>query len=111
MAVQTGTTGEIYAEDIEDVTIASFTKATDAVLEVLNGKADALMIDNEPAKKYVAANDGLKILEEEFAVEDYAIAIAKENTELLEQVNTALANLKASGKLDEIVNKYINADE
>ena len=111
VAVQTGTTGEIFAEDIPDVEISSFTKATDAVLEVINGKADAMMIDNEPAKKYVAANEGLKILEEEFAVEDYAIAIAKENTELLEKINTALSNLRSSGRLDEIISKYINAEE
>lgn len=111
VAVQTGTTGEIYAEDIEDVTISSFTKATDAVLEVINGKADAMMIDNEPAKKYVDANEGLKILEEEFTVEDYAIAIAKENTDLLDKINGALANLKSSGKLDEIVAKYVKAEE
>lgn len=111
IAVQTGTTGEIYAEDIEGAEIQSFTKATDAVLEVLNGKADAMMIDNEPAKAYVAANEGLKILEEEFAVEDYAIAIAKENTELLEKINNALKNLKESGKLDEIVAKYITTEE
>lgn len=111
IAVQTGTTGEIYAEDIEGADIQSFTKATDAVLEVLNGKADAMMIDNEPAKAYVAANEGLKILEEEFAVEDYAIAVAKENTELLEKINNALKNLKESGKLDEIVAKYITTEE
>ncbi len=70
-----------------------------------------MMIDNEPAKAYVAANEGLKILEEEFAVEDYAIASAKENTELLDKINNALKNLKESGKLDEIVAKYISTEE
>ncbi len=68
------------------------------------------MIGNEPAKAFVAANDGLKILDTEYAVEDYAIALNKEDTELLEKVNTALAELKADGKIDEIVSKYIKAE-
>ena len=76
----------------------------------MNGQVDCVVIDNEPAKAFVEANEGLKILETEFAVEDYAAAIAKENTELLEKVNAALAELKAEGKLDEIISKYIKAE-
>ena len=108
IAVQTGTTGEIYADGLGE--LSSFTKATDAVLEVINGKADCMIIDSQPAQKYVEANPELKILEEDFENEDYAMAIAKENTELLDKVNGALAELKESGKLDEIISKYIDAE-
>ena len=62
---------------------------------------------NEPAKAYVEANEGLKILDTEYVVEDYAICVAKENTELLDKINAAIADLKKSGKLDEIIGKYI----
>ena len=110
IAVQTGTTGDIYASDIEGATIEQFTKATDAVLSLTSGKVDAMIIDSAPAKAFVSQNQGLFILEEEFENEDYAIAVAKENTELLEQINTVLAELKASGELDAIISKYITSD-
>ncbi|MBQ2295917.1 MAG: transporter substrate-binding domain-containing protein, partial [Clostridia bacterium] len=71
------------------------------------GKVTAVIIDNEPAKSFVAANTGLKILDGEYTNEDYAICIAKENTELLEKINTALAELKADGTIDKIIEKYI----
>ena len=74
------------------------------------GKITAVIIDNEPAKSFVAANEGLKILEGAYADEDYAIAVGKEDTELLEKINKALAELKADGTLDQIVNKYIPAE-
>ena len=73
------------------------------------GKITAVIIDNEPAKSFVAANDGLKILEGAYTDEDYAIAVAKEDTELLEKINTALSELKADGTLDKIITKYIPA--
>ena len=69
-----------------------------------------MVIDNEPAKSFVAANDGLKILDTEFAVEDYAIGFAKGNTALLEAVNAAMAELKADGTFQGIVDKYITAE-
>ena len=71
------------------------------------GKVDCVVIDNQPAKAFVAENEGLKILETEYAVEDYAIAIAKNNTDLLEQVNTALEELIADGTVQAILDKYI----
>lgn len=110
IGVQLGTTGDIYAEDIADATIERYNKGFEAVQALTQDKIDAVIIDREPAKVFVAENEGLMILDEEFTVEEYAIAIAKENTELLEKVNTALANLKESGKLDEIVAKYISAE-
>ena len=81
-----------------------------AVAALLNGQIDCVVIDNEPAKNFVSANTGLKILDTEYAVEDYAIAISKDNPELLDQVNAALEELKADGTLDEIISKYIPAE-
>ncbi|MDE6764391.1 MAG: basic amino acid ABC transporter substrate-binding protein [Oscillospiraceae bacterium] len=110
VGVQLGTTGDSYAEDIEDVTVERFNKGFEAVQSLLQDKVDAVIIDREPAKVFVSENEGLIILDEEYTLEDYAIAIAKENNELLEQVNASLAKLKESGKLKEIEDKYINAD-
>ena len=73
----------------------------------MTGKVDCVVIDNEPAKAFVAANTGLVILDTEYAVEDYAIAIAKENTELLDKVNEALAALTEDGTIPAIIEKYI----
>ena len=110
IGVQLGTTGDIYAEDIADATIERYNKGFEAVQALTQGKIDAVIIDNEPAKVFVAENEGTKILEEDFAVEEYAAAIAKENTELLEKVNTALAELTEDGTLQSIVDKYISAE-
>ena len=111
VGTQAGTTGFIYAtSDIEDAglgTVKSFGKTTDAVEALKNGQVDCVVLDNEPAKALVAANEGLHILDTEYAVEDYAIAIAKENTDLLDKINTALAELKDDGTLQSIVDKYI----
>lgn len=68
------------------------------------------MIDGEPAKVFVEQTDGLKILDEAFTDEEYAVAVKKGNTELLDKINSTLKNLKESGKLDEIVAKYISAE-
>lgn len=115
IGVQTGTTGDIYCSDTpenggygEDA-VARYDSGVLATAALVNGQIDCVVIDNEPAKAYVEANEGLKILDTEFAVEDYAIAIAKSNTELLDKVNAALAELKSEGKIDEIVGKYIKA--
>ena len=77
---------------------------------LVTGSVDAVIIDQEPAKAFVAENEGLKILEAEWAVEDYAIAINKEDTKLLEDINKALAELKADGTIDDIVAQYIKAE-
>lgn len=111
IGVQLGTTGDIYAEDIEDAEIERYNKGMEAVQALQQDKIDAVVIDGEPAKVFVEENEGLKVLDEPLTEEEYAIAIAKDNDDLLEKVNTALATLKDSGKLDEIVAKYISADE
>lgn len=111
IGVQLGTTGDIYAEDIEDAELERYNKGMEAVQALQQDKIDAVVIDGEPAKVFVSENEGLKVLDEPLTEEEYAIAIAKDNDELLEKVNTALATLKDSGKLDEIIAKYISADE
>ena len=114
IGVQNGTTGDLYATwDLEDeglATVERYSKGADAVQALITGKIDCVIIDNEPAKAFVAANEGLKILDTEYAVEDYAIAINKENTELLEKVNSALAKLIADGTVQDIIDKYIPAE-
>ena len=114
--VQQDTTGDIYASDTaenggygEDNVIRYKTGA-DAVQALKAGKVQAVIIDNEPAKSFVAAKEGLTILDGEWTKEDYAIAIAKENTELVTKVNDALAELEDEGKLAEIIDKYIPAE-
>lgn len=110
IGVQLGTTGDLYATDIEDATVEQYNKGFEAVQALTQDKIDAVVIDGEPAKEFVAESEGLKILDEAFTEEDYAIAVAKDNTELVEKINDALATLKESGKLDEIIAKYISAD-
>lgn len=110
IGVQLGTTGDIYAGDIEEATIERYNKGFDAVQSLLTDKVDAVIIDYEPAKVFVSENEGLIILDEHFTDEDYAMAIAKDNEELVEAFNEALASLKESGKLDEIIGKYIQAE-
>lgn len=113
IGVQTGTTGDLYTtDDIEGAglgTVERFPKGADAVLAVTQGKIDCVVIDNEPAKQFVEANEGLKILDTEYAVEDYAIALAKDS-ELTEKVNTALQELIADGTVQGIIDKYITAE-
>lgn len=111
IGVQSGTTGDIYCTDeFGQDSVKQFQNGALAIEALKNGQVDCVIIDNEPAKAFVAANEGLKILDTEYAVEDYAIAIAKENTELLEKINKAMAELKADGTIDKIINKYIPAE-
>ena len=108
---QADTTGYDYCSSDygEDHVIAYDTGAL-AVMDLMAGTIDAVVIDNGPAEAYVAANDGLKILDTEYAVEDYAIGFAKGNTALKDAVNAAIAELKADGTFQGIVDKYIKAD-
>ena len=112
IGVQLGTTGDIYASDYEaeGSTIERYNKGFEAVQAMIQGKIDAVVIDVEPAKVFVSQNEGIKILDEALTVEEYAIAVKKGNTELLDQINGALAELKASGELQAIIDKYISAE-
>ena len=113
---QAATTGYIYASDTpenggygEDH-VTAYENGALAVMALVNGQIDAVIIDNEPAKAFVAQNEGLKILETPWVEEEYAIAFAKGNTALLDAVNSAMAELKADGTFQAIVDKYITAE-
>ena len=111
IGTQKATTGSIYCSDDYGVDhVTEFDTGALAVMALVNGQVDAVVIDNEPAKSFVAANDGLVILDTEYAVEDYAIGTAKGNTALLEAINAAMAELKADGTFQEIVDRYITAE-
>lgn len=110
IGVQTGTTGDMYADDIQDAEVQRFNKGMDAVMALTQDKIDAVIIDREPAKVFVEENEGLTILDEAFTEEEYAIAVKKGNTELLNSMNEAIKELKDSGELQAIVDKYIAAE-
>ncbi len=111
IGVQSGTTGDIYCtDDFGQDHVKQYNNGALAVAALMNGQVDCVVIDNEPAKSFVKANEGLKILETEYAVEDYAAAISKDNTELKDKFNKALAELKADGTVAKIIAKYIPAE-
>lgn len=112
VGVQLGTTGDIYVSDLEaeGTTVERYSKGFEAVQALSQGKIDAVVIDGEPAKTFVAETEGIKMLDEAFTEEEYAIAVKKGNTELLDKINGALSELESEGTLDEIVAKYITAE-
>lgn len=115
IGVQLGTTGDTYASDTPEnggygeENVEKYSKGADAVMALAQGKVDAVIIDNEPAKSFVESTEGLKILDTEYTNEDYAAAISKDNQALLDAVNGALAELKADGTVQSILDKYISA--
>ena len=111
VGVQQGTTGDIYAtDDFGDASVKRLENGAVAVQALKSDKVDCVIIDNEPAKAYVKANTGLKLLETPYANEDYAICFSKENKALQQAVNDALVELTADGSLKKIVDKYIQAN-
>ena len=113
IGVQLSTTGDLYITwDYVDEGLAEidrYSKGADAVQALLQGKVDAVVIDNEPAKVFVEQNTGLRILETEYVTENYAIAVKKDNKDLLDKINKALDELTKSGEVQAIVDKYIPA--
>ncbi len=108
VGVQLGTTGDIYAtDDFGADNVVTYSNGNEAVLALLGGSVDCVIIDNEPAKALVAANAGLKILETTYANEDYAICVKKGNSELLAKIDQAIKELTADGTIDAIIAKYI----
>ena len=111
IGTQRGTTGYIYCtDDFGEDSVVAYDNGLTAVQALNNGQVDAVVIDNAPAKEFVAANTGLKILDTAYAQEDYAIGVAKGNTALLDAINGALEELQADGTLQSIVDKYIKAE-
>lgn len=110
IGVQQGTTGDIYAEDVEGATVERFNKGADAVMALQQGKVDCVIIDDQPAKVYVEQNSDIRILEEPFEVEDYAICVAK-GSNLTAQMNAAISELKNNGTLQALMDYYIEGKE
>ncbi len=110
IGVQLGTTGMNYADDIEGASVDKYNKAADAVQALAQGKVDAVLIDNEPAKYFVQQNPDLEILPDPFVVEEYAIAVKKGSDELTQQINTAIQELKDEGILAEIEANWIGEE-
>ena len=111
IGTQRGTTGNIYCtDDFGEENVVAYDNGLTAVQALMNGQVDCVVIDNAPAQEYVKANPGLKILDTEYANEDYAIGVNKDNTALLDAINGALAELKADGTIDSIISKYISTD-
>ena len=115
VGVQLGTTGDLMmseevgkADGLNLAGVEQYNKAADAVQALLTNKIDAVCIDDQVAKNFVAANpDELTMLDTAFAEESYAIAVSKDNPDLTEALNGAIAELKEDGTLDAILDKYI----
>ena len=111
IGTQRGTTGYIYCSDaFGDDSVVAYDDGLTAVQAQHNGQVDCVVIDNAPAKEFIAANPGLKLLDTAYVEESYAIGVGKGNTELKDAINTALEELKADGTLQAIVDKYITAE-
>ena len=111
VGVQLGTTGDIYcSDDFGEDRVTQYTTGNEAVAALLGGAVDCVIIDNEPAKAFVAANDGLTILDTSYADEDYAACIAKENDALLKAIDAAIYDLTEDGTIEAIIEKYIPAE-
>lgn len=112
IGVQLGTMGDIYVSDeYEDAKVQQFNKGADAIQSLKQGKVDCVVIDKLPAEAFVAINGDLSILDEEFTKEDYAIAVAKGNTDLLNKINAALDELNQNGTTQKIIDNYIGDDK
>lgn len=118
VGVQQGTTGDTFCtnedgkSDIKVGSVQRFNKGADAVTDLLNGKLDAVVIDDFPATKFVSKNsDKIEKLSDALTVEHYAIAVKKGNTELLNTINAVLKEMKSSGELNKVINNYKSALE
>ena len=109
IGVQLGTTGDLEASEYEadGATVERYNKGSEAVQALKAGQVDCVIIDSQPAEKFVEKNDDLKILDEPFVEEEYAICVKKGNTELLDKMNEALKELKEEGVIDDIMSNYI----
>ena len=111
IGVQRNTTGDLYCTDYMEAeglaTMDRYSRGADAVQALLTGKVDCVVIDNEPAESFVAANEGLKIVEGQYVEEQYAGAMSKDNQELYEAVDAALQEMIDDGTIQGIIDKYI----
>lgn len=111
IGVQKGTTGEKYVqEQVKDTEPKSFSSGIDAAMALKNGTLDAVVLDELPAKEIVRQNDDLKILDEPLTVEQYAIAVKKGNTDLLNSINATLKRIKEDGTYQSFKDAYMPDD-
>ena len=111
IGVQEGTTGHIYcSDDYGEENVIAYNNGATAVQALQQGKVDCVVIDKQPALSFVEANEGLKILDTEYVVEDYAIAVSKDNTALKDALNAALEEMIADGTVQGILDQYIKAE-
>ena len=111
IGVQQDTTGDIYAtDDFGEDHMARFNKGADAVMALVTGKVNAVIIDNSPAETFVAQNEGLKILPTAYAEEAYGFEISYDKEDFYNAFNTALEELLADGTVQAIIDKYIKAE-
>lgn len=111
IGTQRGTTGDTYCiDDFGKDHVTSYDNGITAVQSLMNDQVDCVVIDKGPATEFVAANEGLTILDTEYANEDYAIGVSKDNEALLEALNSVLKELKADGTIQGILDQYIKAE-
>ncbi len=106
VGVVLGFTGDIFVSDLDGVNIERYNGASQAIIDIQNGKIDAMVLDNQPAQNYVKNANNLKAIAGNNTQEEYSIAIRQEDKALLADVNAALIKVKASGAYDAILNKY-----
>lgn len=111
IGVQAATTGEIYAtEEIDGANVKSFRTVIDAALALKNSAIEAIIIDELPAKEIVKSNPELKIVDDDFFTDEYAIAVKKGNTELLNSINNTIRTIKANGIYQKMLEAYMPLD-
>ena len=106
VGVVLGYTGDIIVSEMANVKIQRYNATSEAIMALKSKKVQAVVLDYEPAKNYSAQNPELKLIETDSQSEEYAIAIRKEDTQLLNNINKALATLKENGTYDALLNKY-----
>ncbi len=106
VGVVLGFTGDLVVSEMQGVEAMKYNAAYAAIMDLKNDKVDAVVLDSEPAVNFANENEGIKVVDGEAEQEEYAIAVRKDDVELLEKVNAALENLKSSGKYDELIRKH-----
>jgi polar amino acid transport system substrate-binding protein len=115
IGVQLGTTGDYVAAGIKNAKTAQYSKASDAVNDLISGRVEAVIIDKNPAEYFLGKfEEKVKIIDGQnfdFAPEEYAIALPKGDEALANAINEALAEIKTNGVWDELVSEYLDENE
>lgn len=110
IGVQLGTTGDTLASKISGASVTQFQTAPSVLQELSAGKIEAVILDDAPAKQYAAGFPDLEILPGSLSDESYAIAIKKDNKDLLEKVNKEIAKMKQDGRYDKLIRKHFGEE-